>query len=60
MRHRSNISSKGAVSSGRNDAEMGPANLLHASSSIASTIKDSIWLFEHSKKEKLITPKISI
>ena len=29
-RHRSNISSKGAGLSGRNDAEMGPENLLHA------------------------------
>ena len=30
-RHRCNISSKGAVLPGRNDAEMGPANSLHAS-----------------------------
>ena len=29
-RHRSDISSKGAVLLGRNDAEMGPANSLHA------------------------------
>ena len=29
-RHRCNISSKGAVLSGRNDAEMGPANSLQA------------------------------
>ena len=30
-RHRCNISSKGAVLPGRNDAAMGPANSLHAS-----------------------------
>ena len=30
-RHRCDISSKGAVLPGRNDAEMGPANSLHAS-----------------------------
>ena len=30
-RHRCNISSKETVSLGRNDAEMGPANSLHAS-----------------------------
>ena len=30
-RHRCDISSKEAVLSGRNDAEMGPANSLHAS-----------------------------
>ena len=30
-RHRCNISSKGAVLPGRNDAELGPANSLHAS-----------------------------
>ena len=30
-RHRCNISSNGAVLPGRNDAEMGPANSLHAS-----------------------------
>ena len=30
-RHRCSISSKGAVLPGRNDAEMGPANSLHAS-----------------------------
>ena len=30
-RHRCDISSKGAVLPGRNDAEMGPANLLHTS-----------------------------
>ena len=30
-RHRCGISSKGAVLPGRNDAEMGPANSLHAS-----------------------------
>ena len=29
--HRCNISSKGAVLPGRNDAEMGPVNSLHAS-----------------------------
>ena len=31
VRHRCNISSKEAVLPGRNDAEIGPANLLHAS-----------------------------
>ena len=31
VRHRCNISSKEAVLPGRNDAEMGPANSLHAS-----------------------------
>ena len=30
-RHHCDISSKGAVLPGRNDAEMGPANSLHAS-----------------------------
>ena len=30
-RHRCDISSEGAVLSGRNDAEMGPANSFHAS-----------------------------
>ena len=30
-RHRCDISSKGAMLPGRDDAEMGPANLLHAS-----------------------------
>ena len=30
-RHRCDISQKGAVFPGRNDVEMGPANLLHAS-----------------------------
>ena len=38
--HRCDISSKGAVVPGRNDAEMGPANLLHASGITASARKD--------------------
>ena len=42
-RHRCDISSKGAVLPGRNDAEMGPANSLHALAYSASTMKDLIW-----------------
>ena len=41
-RHRCNISSKGAVLPGRNDAEMGPANSLHASA-YYSEYKWKIW-----------------
>ena len=42
-RHRCNISSTGAVLPGRNNAEMGPANSLHASAYTASSTKDLIW-----------------
>ena len=42
-RHRCNISSKGAVLPGRNDAEMDPVNSLHDST--ASIMKDLILHF---------------
>ena len=49
-RHRCNISLKGAVLPGRNDAEMGPANSLHASAFYSEYNKrfdliDLIFLF---------------
>ena len=47
--HRSDISSKGAVFPGCNDAEMGPANSLHASAYYSEYNKkrlDLIYCFE--------------
>ena len=44
-RHSCDISSKVAVLPGRNDAEMGPANSLHALRNAASKMKDSIWFW---------------
>ena len=41
-RHRCNISSKGAVLPGRNDAEMGPANSLHASATAATFLRKEL------------------
>ena len=49
-RHRCDISSKGAVLPGRNDAEMGPANSLHASA----------YYSEYNKRFDLTTCIISV
>ena len=42
-RHRCNISSKGAVLPGCNDAEMGLPNLSHASAKYNEYDKESVW-----------------
>ena len=42
VRYHCNISSKEAVLPGRNDAEMGPANSLSASTNTASTLKNLV------------------
>ena len=53
-RHRCEVSSKGAVLPGRNDAEMGPANSLHASAYYSKrnerfNLVDLKWLYMRAK-----------
>ena len=51
-RHRCDISSKGAMLPGRNDAEMGPANSLHVSayySEYNERFNLKIWLYKRAK-----------
>ena len=54
-RHRCDISLKGAVFPGRNDAEMGPANSLHARRNTASIIKD--LKFNFLAKRRVTAPR---